>query len=82
MLIVASRGDKVVPLERSLLLESWLRNLPTRQSLQEGKERDETRLYTLILEKALHCRAMATHAEEYWEAVDNLLAAGGVSCSG
>ncbi|CAE7565727.1 unnamed protein product [Symbiodinium natans] len=79
-LIVASRSDKVVPLERSQNMAKWLRELPNRVLAQAERWRDATILgpdgtavRTLTLEKALHCRGMVSHAAEYWEAVDGLV---------
>eukprot|EP00435_Cladocopium_sp_Y103_P023991 s2168_g5.t2 len=78
VLLIASQGDRVVPLERSLSLVAWFKKLPERQLV--GQRRKETAIlgedgaavHTLILEKALHCKAMTSHAVEYWEAVDDL----------
>eukprot|EP00434_Breviolum_minutum_P036247 symbB.v1.2.032111.t3/scaffold3804.1/size50051/2 len=77
-LLVASKGDRVVPLERSTALEKWLKKLPERQVAiserwtNEDILGDGTAVKTLILEKALHCKAMISHAAEYWEAIDAL----------
>ncbi|CAL1168688.1 unnamed protein product [Cladocopium goreaui] len=79
VLLIASKGDRVVPLERSLSLVTWFRKLPERQLVQGQRwketsilEEDGMAVHTLILEKALHCKAMTSHAVEYWEAVDDL----------
>ena len=78
-LLVASKGDRVVPLERSTALEKWLKKLPERQVAiserwtNEDILGDGTAVKTLILEKALHCKAMISHAAEYWEAIDALV---------
>lgn len=80
-LLVASKGDRVVPLERSTALEKWLKQLPERQVAISERWRNEdilgdgTAVKTLILEKALHCKAMISHAAEYWEAIDTLVTA-------
>ena len=65
-LLIASKGDKVVPLERSQLLETWLKSLGAEVKL-------------LIFEKAMHCRGMLSHTDDYWQAVDALVASSDVS---
>ena len=72
-LLIASKGDRVVPLERSLLLAKWLRALPDQNGAATADGADDGRVRTLILEKALHCKGMTSHATEYWEAVDHLV---------
>lgn len=79
-LIVASRGDKIVPIERSELLAKWLRELPNRVLSQAQRWQDAnilgqdgTAVRMLTLDKAMHCRGMVSHAKEYWEGVDGLV---------
>eukprot|EP00438_Fugacium_kawagutii_P021400 Skav232447 [mRNA] locus=scaffold189:397592:398011:- [translate_table: standard] len=80
VLLVASKGDRVVQVERSLSLAQWFRKLPDRKEVQSHRWKETSILgddgmavHTLILEKALHCKAMTSHAAEYWEAVDRLV---------
>lgn len=82
ILVISSKGDRVVTLDRSLFMKDVLEAMPGRQTALASRWRDAGEevladdglgVHVFVFDKTLHCKGFLSDPESYWGAVDRLV---------